>query len=1055
MKIYEAAVKNPITTLMVFLTIAVLGLFSLSRLAIDFFPEIEFPTITIVATYPGANAETVEQLITKPIEESVSSLNGLKKVSSRSNDNISIVTVEFNYGTDLNEAANDIRNVLDRVMPLLPAGIERPSIFKFSTSQMPVLFYAVTAEKNYEGLANILEDKVVNRLNRVDGVASVMMIGAPKRVVYVDFDPLLLNNYGFTFDQVISLIKSENITIPVGTVKTDDLEYKISFEGEFSSAKDIENLVIGTQSGRIIRIKDVAVVKDTLKDVSFIERINGGKGVRLLVMKQSGTNTVKVARKVKAEMEKILPILPEDVKFKIIFDPSQNILRSISNLAETIIYALIFVSLVILFFLGRWRPTFIVLTVIPISLLSGFVYLFATGNSLNIITLSAITIAIGMVVDDAIVVLENIVKHLERGSTRREASIYGTNEVWVAVIATTVVIVVVFLPLTFLSGMIGELFRPFGWIVAITITVSTLTAISFTPMASSQLLKAKSFLNHEKKTWWDKSIKVFLDKMDLAYQRILRWVLRRKVLTLGLSFLVFILSLLLLSKIGADFMPERDQSILSAKIYLQTGQKVEKTEQTIRKLENLLRTLFPDEINAMAISAGASDEATFLSAFSSNASHIIQMLVRFKDPDQRPSKKTVFEFAEMLRKSMDSIPEIIKYDISFSTGPAGSMGSTNMISVKIFGYDLEKSMAYANDLSGKIKAMPEARDVIVSQENEKSELKVYLNQAKLSQMGLNSAMIGSMLRNYLNGITITKLKEEGKEYDIVMRLDQRVRDNFELFKNISFKSPTGTRFYLKEVAELREESAPAYIEHENKQRYVAINIKPQGTTLAELAKKVQKIIQESERPVGLDVVVGGAFQDQQESFRDIIFLMIVVTLLVYLTMAAQFESFIMPMIIIGALPFAFTGSFVALWLTGIPFSVNSLLGILMLIGIAIKNSIVLIDFINLLRDRGLNLADAIVEAGRSRLRPILMTAFTTMLGLLPLAFSTGEGSEQWVPIGVSVIGGLFFSTILSLIIVPILYYLLIRSGSRRSMKVKLQQEFAYLDQVLPKQNPNL
>lgn len=1054
MKIYEAAVKNPITTLMVFLTIAVVGIFSLSRLSIDFFPEIEFPTITIVATYPGANAETVEQLITKPIEESVSALNGLKKVSSRSSDNISVITVEFNYGTDLNEAANDIRNVLDRVIPLLPAGVDRPSIFKFSTSQMPVLFYAVTADKNYDGLAKILEDKIINRLNRIDGVASVMMIGAPKRVVYVDFDPLLLNNYGFTFDQILSLIKSENITIPVGAVKTQDLEYKISFEGEFSSAKDIENLVIGTQNGKIVRIKDVAVVKDTLKDVSYVERINQGRGVRLLVMKQSGTNTVKVARKVKAEMEKILPTLPEDVKFKMIFDPSQNILRSINNLAETIIYALIFVSLVILFFLGRWRPTFIVLTVIPISLLSGFIYLFASGNSLNIITLSAITIAIGMVVDDAIVVLENIVKHLERGSTRREAAIYGTNEVWVAVIATTVVIVVVFLPLTFLSGMIGELFRPFGWIVAITITVSTITAISFTPMASSQLLKAKSFLknNGEKKTWWDKSIKIFLDRLDMSYQNTLRWVLSHKILTLSMAFVIFVLSLFLLSRIGADFMPERDQSILSAKIYLQTGQKVEKTQQTIIKLENLLQSLYPDEINAMAISAGASDDANFLSAFSSNASHIIQLLVRFKDPGHRPSKKTVFEFAELLRKAMDTIPEIIKYDISFSTGPAGGMGASNVITIKVFGYDLEKSIIYTNTLAEKIKTIPEARDVIVSQENEKSELKVYLDQAKLSQMGLNTVMIGSMLRNYLNGVTVTKLKEEGKEYDIIMRLDKRVRENFELFKNLSFKSPAGGKFYLSEIAELREESSPPYIEHENKQRYVAINVKPQGTTLAELAKKIQQIIQETEKPSGLDVVVGGGFQDQQESFRDIIFLMIVVTLLVFLTMAAQFESFVMPIIIIGALPFAFTGSFLALWLTGIPFSVNSLLGILMLIGIAIKNSIVLIDFINLLRDRGLKLADAIVEAGRSRLRPILMTAFTTMLGLLPLAFSTGEGSEQWVPIGVSVIGGLFFSTILSLIIVPVLYYLLIRSGSRRSMKIKMQREFAYLDQVLPKQN---
>jgi HAE1 family hydrophobic/amphiphilic exporter-1 len=381
-----------------------------------------------------------------------------------------------------------------------------------------------------------------------------------------------------------------------------------------------------------------------------------------------------------------------------------------------------------------------------------------------------------------------------------------------------------------------------------------------------------------------------------------------------------------------------------------------------------------------------------------------------------------------------------------------NMGMSNTIDVKIFGFDQETSLAYGTKLADKLKKLPGARDVLLSRDNDKSELKLYFNQEKLSQMGLNSAMVASILRNYINGLTVTKFKEEGKEYDIIVRLSSEIRENIELFKNISLKSPTGAKFYLRDVAELREETAPPYIDHENKQRVIKIQVKPEGTTLGELAKKIKDVIAETPVPAGIDVVVGGSYQDQQESFRDIIFLMLVVSLLVYLTMAAQFESFLMPFIIMGALPFAFTGSFLALWLTRIPFSVNSLLGILMLIGIAIKNGIILVDFTNLLRERGLYLFEAVVQAGRSRLRPILMTALTTILGMIPLALSTGQGSEQWVPIGVSVIGGLVFSTILSLVIVPVLYYLFVRKGNERRKKRNVNDEFSYIDNIIEPQN---
>jgi HAE1 family hydrophobic/amphiphilic exporter-1 len=1048
MSIYESAVKKPITTLMIFIAVIVIGIYSLSRLAIDYFPEIEFPTITVLTTYPGANSENIEQNITKPIEEQLSALNNLKKITSRSSDNISIITVEFNFGTNLDESANDIRNVIDRVVPFLPSGVDRPTILKFSTSQMPILFYAVTADKNYDGISKILEDKVINQLNRIDGVASAMTIGSPKRAVYVEFDIQLLNSYGITFDQIAQLVKAENINIPVGSVKTDDMEYKISVEGEFVSSERIKNLVLTFQNGRSIKISDIATVRDTLRDRSTIERINSGKGLRLLVMKQSGTNTVKVAEKVKKEIEKIKPTLPSDVKIETIFDTSQTILNSINNLTETIILALLFVSIVVILFLGRWRPSLIVLTVIPISLMSGIVYLFVANESLNIITLSAITIAIGMVVDDAIVVLENIIKHLERGSTRREAAIYGTNEVWLAVIATTVVIVAVFMPLTLLTGFTGALFNSFGWIVSITIVVSTIAAISLTPMLSSQVLKSSNFQSKIKKeNLWDKTFGKALNKLDNFYKNSITFVLRHKVSTLIFVIVIFAFSVFLLTRIGADFLPQADQSIMTGKVQLQTGIKVEKAEETIKKIENILRHKFSDEVQAYAISAGASDEASFISAFSSNANNIIQVMIRLKNPGER--KRTVFEVGEEFRKLLDSMPEVIKYDLSYSAA-MGGMGSQNNVEVKVFGFDIQQSLAYSHLLASKIKEIKGARDVLISQENEKPELKIVFDQVKLSQMGLNTAFVSATLRNYITGFIATKYKEEGKEYDVIFRLKSDIRNDIESFKNISFKTPQGNKVYLSDIAKLVDITSLPVIEHENKQRLIKISVKPEKISLNELAKSIEKIISETQVPKNVDIVIGGAYQDQQESFRDIILLMLVASVLVYITMAAQFESFLMPIIIMAAIPFAFSGVFLSLWITGISFSVNSLLGAFMLIGIAVKNSIILVDFTNLLRDRGMKLFEAIVEAGRSRLRPILMTATTTMLGMLPMALSTGEGSEQWAPIGISVIGGLFFTTLISLIIVPVAYYVFIRSGSRRRLKNKFQSEFAILDKVLTK-----
>ena len=1052
MKIYETAVSKPVTTTMIFLAIIVFGIYSIINLAVDFFPDIELPAITVVTVYPGADAENVEEKITKPLEDRLSGINDLDRITSQSRDNLSIITVVLQYGTDLNEAANDVRNFIDMAMNVLPDEVERPSVFKFSTSQMPIMIYGVEAQQNYPGLGKLLEDNVVNNLNRINGVASVMVGGAPERVVYAEIDPKKLEAYNITLDQLARIIQAENLNIPVGTIKTTDMEYKVTAEGEFSSSDQIKDIVIGFQNGRVVKFGDIAVIRDSLKDKTVYESVNGRQGVRLLIMKQSDANTVQVANKTRQELDNIMQKMPSDVKMYPIYDSSENILNSVNNLAETIIYAFIFVSLIVLLFFGRWRSSIVILVTIPIALISGFIYLFLANDTLNVISLSAITIAIGMVVDDAIVVLENITKHIERGSTPREASIAGTNEVWTAVIASTVVIVVVFLPLTMLSGLTGTIFRSLGWIVSITIFVSMLAAISITPMMSAHMLKGRNIYgsdddNNKKNKdkgykLWASTIGKALDWLDNTYQKLLNYVLKYKKATLIIAFVIFVGTMALFPLLGTEFLPQADQGVVNANIHLQTGLKLEKTEQFISKLEKIVNERYPEKY-IMSFSAGTSDDASISGMASSQGSNEVVMTLRLVDREER--ERTVFEIAEDFRKVLDTMPEVIKYDINAGGGGA-AMG--NNVEVQIFGQDLDSSMKVANILRDEISKIPGARDVIINRKNDQPTFKIYFDREKLTRLGLTSATVSNTLRNYITGYTASKYREEGSEYDVIVRLNDRARNDIELFKNLMISTPTGAKVSLSEIADIVEESTPPEIEHENKQRVITVSAKPENISLGELGASIQQLTRNIDLPSGVDINVGGRYEDQMESFRDLILLLFVSILLVYISMAAQFESLTMPLLIILSIPFALSGVILALLITGKTLSVNALLGGVMLIGIAVKNSIILVDFTNLLRDRGLRLHDAVVQAGRSRLRPILMTASTTFLGMLPMALSTGEGSELWAPIGIAVIGGLVFSTILSLIVVPTAYYTFIRSGSRRKELMRMRKQFGFVDKIL-------
>jgi HAE1 family hydrophobic/amphiphilic exporter-1 len=1036
MSIYGSAVKRPVTTIMLFAAVIVFGIYSLIKLPIDFYPEMEYPAIMVFTSYSGANAADVERNISEPIENRLNTVSNLKQIYSTSRDNFSVVTLEFEFGMNLDGAANDIRDALSMVTSFLPEGAEDPIIFKFSTNLMPILFYAVTAEESYAGIEDMLEEKVVNPLNRIDGIGAISLIGTPTREVSVNVDPRRMEAYNLSIEQIGSILQAENLNMPTGNIEMGMMNYPLRVQGEFEESDQIKNIVLGNFDGKTIRLKDVATVNDSIREMSIDERINGKRGISMMIQKQSGANTVKIARQVNKQLAELEKTLPSDVKIKTIFDTSEYITDSIHNLSEALLFAFIFVVLVVLFFLGRWRATFIIVLTIPISLIAAFIYLQISGNTINIISLSALSIAIGMVVDDAIVILENISKHIERGSTPRESAIYATNEVWLAVIASTLTIVAVFFPMTMVSGLTGVMFHQLGWIVTITIGASALAAITLTPMLSSKLLILESKRKKPGRFSHSKIVLPILKGLDNFYVNTLKWSLHHKRFIIGVAIAIFTLSIILAAMfVKAEFIPQADQGQITAEIELQAGTRVDETVKIAQKINAYIDQEIPEK-DLVSTSSGSYNEAGFTALFYNSGSNIINVQIALVKIAER--KRSVFEIADAFRTYLASIPEIVKFDVT--TGDGGMGENTNTVDVEIYGYDFNQTTALANEVAERVKKIKGARNVLISREKSKPELRIALDQDKMSQNGLNTATVSTIIRNRIVGLTASKFRESGNEYDIVVRFEENSRNSINDIENIAIPTSSGL-VRLGDIGKVIEFWSPPNVERKRRERLVTVSTTPYKVPMGEMANKIKAEIAKMNIPSGILVDVGGAYEDLTESFADLGMLLLVSLILVYIVMASQFESLKMPLIIMVSIPFAFTGVIITLLLTNTSLSIIAALGAVMLVGVVVKNAIVLIDFTNLMRDRGYELDEAIIRSGRSRLRPVLMTTTTTILGMLPLALSTGEGSEIWSPMGISVIGGLTFSTAVTLIIVPVIYRVVARRAEIRIKKETEELEF--------------
>ena len=1030
MSLYSSAVKKPVTTILVFVAVVIIGLFSLLKLPIDLYPDIDTNTIMVMTTYSGASSQDIEQNVTRPLENTLNSVEHLKHITSNSKENISIITLEFEYGYDIDVLTNSVRDKLDMVSSMLPDDAETPIIFKFSTDMIPIVLLSAQANESLPGLYKILDENVANTLARVDGVGTVSISGAPKREIHIYLDPARLEAYNLTAESVIQLVAAENKNVPGGTFDMGSDTYSLRVQGEFKDPTEMRDLVVGSKDGAVVRLSDVARIDDSVQERAQETYNNGQRGAMIIVQKQSGANSVEISNKIKKILPDIQKKLPSDVKLDYIVDTSDNIRNTINSLVETVEYALLFVVIVVFFFLGRWRATVIIALTIPISLIASFIYLLATGNTLNIVSLSALSISIGMVVDDAIVVLENVTTHIERGSDPKQAAVHGTNEVAISVVASTLTLIAVFFPLTLVTGMTGVLFRQLGWMVTIMMVISTAAALSLTPMLCSQLLRLQP-VKGKLFTKFYGPIERFLDKLDDGFQKLLGIVVKHRWITTAGALLIFFGSMQLTKFIGSEFFPTSDNSRLGITLELPVGSRVEIAKDLTERIYKDWTKKYP-EIDKFNYTVGQASTDNTWASMQSNGSHIISMNITLKPIKERT--KSLTEVAALMREDLKKYPELDKYQVNVGGSRGGSMSGQSTINYEIYGYDLEKTDSVAQRLKRILSSVKGTADIRISRDNYQPEYQVDFDRQKLAIYGLNLTTAANALRNRINGSTASYFREDGDEYDIKVMYDPEHRQSIEDIENILLFNAQGKGVRLKEVGTVVERFNPPTIERKDRERIITVSTVVQDRPMSDIIADAQPLIDKMEVPSGVSINLSGSYEDQQDSFRDLAMLAVLIIILVYIVMASQFESFTYPGIIMTSIMFAFSGVVLILWITGTNLNVMSMIGGIMLIGIVVKNGIVLIDYITLNRERGMSITKSVLHAGKSRMRPVLMTSLTTILGMVPMAVGTGEGAEMWRPMGVAVIGGLTFSTILTLLFVPTLYTIFAFNGVRRQRR---------------------
>ena len=1002
---------------MIFAALVIIGMVAFFNLNLDLLPDIEPPAVSVITPYPGASAMDVESEATKYLEDQLSTTPDLDRLESKSKDNISIVTCIFDWGTDLDVAVNDIREKIDLAKPDMADGAKEPFIFKFSSSMVPVLVMTVTARESSPDLYRIVDKQIADPLKRVSGVGAILYIGGQERQINVHFDREALEAYHISVQRIRNVLSAENLNLPAGTVKVGRKELQIRVAGRFKNAREIAGIVIGSHNDALVRIRDVAEVSDAFDEPQEWAWSGELPAVALIIQKQSGANTVNVINHIKENLTTLKRQLPADIEVHTILDNSDHIYNMMKSLAGSAIVGGILVVVVCFLFLRRYRSSLIVTLAIPLSIVASFIGLYFMGYTFNVISLMSIAIAMGMVVDDAIVVLENVVRHIDGGEDPKTAAVTGASEVGMAVAASALSIVVVFIPLLFVKGIAGILFSQLALIMVVVISASNFVAMTLTPMACSRLIRPLSKRKTNRVVEWSERI---FNKIEAAYARLIGWVLKHRGASLVLICLVFFSSLMLIPVVGTEFFPEVDSGEVEVVLEMAEGTRGEVTARTTEQMLSAVNAV--PEMEASYAIAGQTKKGFLTALGFEEGTNIGRIGGRLIDKLERASSAKAI--AASLRDRVMELPGISKFSASaVSSIQKAFLGGGQSISIEILGHDLETTNKIAEKIRSIVKNVPGTVDVSVSRKQPRPEIRVHLDRDKAASLGLNVAIVADALRTSYYGFDDTKFREAGDDFDIELRLKKDERRSIQQIGETPLMTLTEQIVRLRNVATIEETFGPVEIARKNRIRITHVQAGVQDRVLGDVVRDIREKMVTLDLPPGVSIEWGGEVEEQRKAFNDLSLLLILGMIFVYMVMAGQFEDFKDPLIIMFSVPFAFVGVIWAFTLTGTALNVITFIGIIMLMGIVVKNAIVLVDYTKQLRFGGMSVHEAVVTGANIRLRPILMTTLTTIFGMVPLAVSQGEGSEIWNALGITVIGGLMVSGIVTLILVPILYYI--------------------------------
>ncbi len=1017
MNLSTLSVKRPVTVVMITLIVVIMGVVSLTRLPIDLLPEIEIPVVAVVTSYNGAGPREIEELITKPLENVISTVNNIKSVTSTSSEGNSIIIAQFTFGTDMNFASLDVRERIDLIKGMLPSGITAPMILKVDPNSMPIMQVAVAGDEDLATLQSFGEDIVKSRLERLEGVASVNVSGGQEYQVEIVTNHNKMMGYGVTMDQLTQLLRAENLNLPGGEITRGQQRLSIRTLGEFTDLEDIKQLMIPLSTGGSVPLEELADIQLNYKEINAYSRVNGQRSINVSIQKQSGTNTVIVANQVNEEIEKIQLKYP-NMEISVMMDQSEYIQQSINNVMRNALIGGLLAIVILYLFLRNVRTTLIIGTAIPISVIATFILIYFNGITLNLMTLGGLALGVGMLVDNAIVVLENIYRFRQEGFSRKEAAIKGANEVAMAVVASTLTTVAVFLPIVFVEGITSTIFKQLALTVSLSLGASLMVSLTLIPMLASKLLKVEEKKEQKRRGiyWMMDAIYNAFDGLfksfEEGYKKILKKALSFRKTTIMIGVLVFILSMTSIVKIGAEFFPQMDEGQLTIKVSLPLGATLTSSNEVVREVEELLQDI--DEIVGVASTIGSSGN-NFVGSASINRGTITVSLKPIRE-----RKRSTGEVVNEVREKIKDIPgaeisvEAVSNTMSFSGGSAP-------ISISIKGDDLQQLKAIGNDFVEIIKGVEGTEEVKNSLNEGIPELQIQLNRNYTSQYGLTAGQIASSIRGMISGQVATRYKMDGSEIDVIVKGDPLYKEGIARLNELSIASPLGLNVPLNQIAELTIQQGPASISRVDQVRVISVTSDISDRDLRSVVKDIEEKLTEYQLPVGYSYIIGGENQEMVKAFSDLSLALLLAVVFVYMILASQFESLLHPFTIMLSVPLAFAGGVLGLFLTGRSLSVPAFIGVIMLAGIVVNNAIVLVDYINTRRNAGEERWEAILNAGPIRLRPILMTTLTTVLGLLPLALGIGEGAEAQAPMATVVIGGLLLSTLLTLVFIPVMY----------------------------------